>query len=254
MRTGLHRALLLLLLSPACARAEVVDRMVAVVNKQIILQSELEQVTRVEFLLQGTPLDQLTEAEMEKVLDRMIDQDLLQQQIAQSAVPDPTPPEIAARLREVRSQIPGASAVDQWQAMLARYGVTEQDVANRIFLQVKVLRFIDLRFRGLANVDKAEVDAYYQEKFVPELRKQGAPVPPLNEVSGKLTQIMIEQRIDEVLDEWLQKTLRGQAHIEKFNAEGVPLGAGVFGGAPGSKETKLPGKTGVVGSGIGVRQ
>ena len=153
-------------------------------------------------------------------------------------MPEPTPQEIAASLREVRSQIPGASADDQWQAMLARYGVTEQDVANRIFLQVKVLRFIDLRFRGLANVDKAEVDAYYQEKFVPELRKQGAPVPPLNEVSGKLTQIMIEQRIDEMLDEWLQKTLRGQARIEKFNAEGAPLGEGVFGGCkpgPGSE-------------------
>ncbi|HEV2961536.1 MAG TPA: hypothetical protein VG649_06910 [Candidatus Angelobacter sp.] len=254
MRTGLHCALLLLLLSPAGVRAEVVDRMVAVVNKQIILQSELEQDARVEFLLQVRPLDQLTGAEMEKVLDRMINQDLLQQQIAQSSVPDPTPQEIAASLREVRSQIPGASADDQWQVMLARYGVTERDVANRIFLQVKVLRFIDLRFRGLANVDKAAIDTYYQEEFVPEMRKQGAPVPPLNEVSGKLAQIMIEKRINEMLDEWLEKTLRGQAHIEKFNAEGAPLGEGVFGGAPESKEPKLPGKTSGVGSRIGARQ
>src|SRR5205809_5328020 len=107
MRTGLHCALLLLLLSPACARAEIVDRMVAVVNKQIILQSELDQATRVEFLLQGRPLDQLTDAEMGKVLERLIDQDLLQQQIAQAAIRDPSPEEMASHLREVRPQIPG---------------------------------------------------------------------------------------------------------------------------------------------------
>jgi parvulin-like peptidyl-prolyl isomerase len=241
MRTAFHCALLLLLLFMTRGWAEVVDRMVAVVNKQVILQSELEQVTRVEFLLQGRPLDQLTDAEMQKVLERMIDQDLLQQQIAQPMVPDPTPEETAAHLREVRSQIPGADADDKWQAMLAAYGVSERDVARQLLLQVRVLRFIDLRFRGLVNADKPAIAAYYQEKLLPELRKQGASVPPLNEVSGRIEKIIVEQRIDELLNDWLQ-TLRSQAHIEKLNAEGAPLDAGTITPQPESRAPKPTGK------------
>jgi hypothetical protein len=221
--------------------------MVAVVNKQIILQSELEQATRVEFLLQGRPLDQLTDAEMGKVLERLIDQDLLQQQLAQPAIPDPSPEEMAARLHEVRSQIPGAEAGEKWRAMLAAYGVTEQDVARQLLSQVKILRFIDLRFRGLVTVDKTAIAAYYQEKLVPELQKRGAPNPPLNEVSDKIEKIVIEQRIDELLNDWLQ-TLRSQAHIEKLNGAGAPLGAEIFRSGPKPAGSATSGKAGAAGA------
>src|SRR5215813_15636926 len=78
-----------LLLIGAC-RAEVVDRMVAVVNRHVILQSELEQAAHVEFLLQGRGLDQLTSGEMQAVLDRMIDQALIEQQIGEALLLDPT--------------------------------------------------------------------------------------------------------------------------------------------------------------------
>ena len=54
MKRSLQFALLLLLL-PVLAPAQVVDRMVAVVNKHVILESELDQAARVEFLLEGKP-------------------------------------------------------------------------------------------------------------------------------------------------------------------------------------------------------
>ncbi|HXB21371.1 MAG TPA: SurA N-terminal domain-containing protein [Candidatus Solibacter sp.] len=226
MRIDLYCALLLLLISPVFpAEAEVVDRMVAVVNKQVILQSELEQAVRVEFLLQGKPLDQLTDAEMRGVLDRLIDQSLLQQQIAQTDVLDPSPEELTSRLQEVRSQIPGADADEKWRAMLAGYGVTEQDVGTQLISQIRVLRFIDLRFRGLVNADKTAVTTYYQEKLLPELRRQGAPVPPLDQVSSNIEKILVEQRINELLADWLQ-TLRTQSHIEKMSENGATPGVG----------------------------
>lgn len=251
MSTGLHCALLLLLLAPV--RAEVVDRMVAVVNKQIILESELDQVAHVEFLLQGRPLDQLTGPEMGKVLERLIDQDLLQQQIAQAAMPDPRPEEMAAHLREVRSQIPGAEADEKWRAMLVAYGVTEHDVERQLLAQVKILQFIDLRFRGLVSVDKTAIAAYYQENLVPEMRKKGVPDPPLSEVSERIEKIVIEQRVNELLNDWLQ-TLRAQAHIEKLNgaspALGEFLGTEMRSTAPG-KASQPSAKVGGAASGAG---
>jgi hypothetical protein len=223
MKIGFYCAMLLLWLAH-CA-AEVVDRMVAVVNKQVILQSELEEATRVEFLLQGKPLDKLTGADTHSVLQRLIDQALLQQQIVQTAMWDPSLEAPAARLQEVRSQIPGAETDEKWKAMLANYGVTEQDLEREVNSQTRVLRFVDLRFRALVNVDQTEIAAYYQEKLLPELRGQAVPEPPLSDVSEKIQRILVEQGMNKLLVDWLQ-TLRAQAHIQIMDPEtGLAAGA-----------------------------
>jgi hypothetical protein len=203
------------------AHAQVVDRMVAVVNKQVILQSELEQTAHVEFLLQGKPLTQLTMADLQAVLERMIDQALLQQQIVNSAALQPTPEEVGAQLQEIRGKLSGAQAEANWKELLAGYGVTQQDVEQQIASQMRILRLIDLRFRNLAHVDRTAISDYYKQKLVPELQKQGAPEPPLSQVSDKIEKILTEQRIDDLLNSWLQ-TLRSQAHIQKLNSETTP--------------------------------
>jgi peptidyl-prolyl cis-trans isomerase SurA len=214
MRRLLYFALVLVL--AALAPAQVVDRMVAVVNRRVILESELDQAARVECLLQGKPVDKLTAADRDAVLERLIDRSLLEQQIVNPAMLAPTPEELAAKTRELRASIPGAGPGDQqWQSILAAYGLTQQDLEEQLAAQVRILRFIDLRFRGLVRIDKDAVAAYYQDKFLPEVRKRNAPEPKLAEVSDKIEQILAEQRIDALLSDWL-KTLRAQAQIERM--------------------------------------
>jgi len=215
----------MLLLASSFGEAQVVDRIVAVVNRQVILQSQLEQSTQIQLLLEGNPVAKITPADEQVVLDQLIDRALLEQQIVTNSMLDPSPDEVAARMRELRSQIPGATSDDQWRAMLATYGVSQHDLEIQITEQLRVLRFIDLRFRALAHADRTAVTAYYQEKFLPELRKRGAPEPPLNQVSGEIEKILTEQRIDELLNSWLQ-ALRSQAYIRK-----LPIGSGAAVGA-----------------------
>lgn len=213
MRPPFHFVMALLL--AGIAQAQVVDRMVAVVNRHVILESELDQATRVEFLLQAKPIDRLTYAERNAVLERLIDRSLLDQQIVNPAMLDPTPEELKAKVEEVRQGIPGASANESWKTILAGYGLVQQDVEEQLTSQFRILRFIGLRFRGLVRVDKEAIAAYYQDRFLPEVRKRNASEPKLAEVSDKIEQILAEQRIDELLSNWL-KTLRAQAHIERM--------------------------------------
>ena len=213
MRPPFHFVMALLL--AGIAQAQVVDRMVAVVNRHVILESEVDQATRVEFLLQAKPIDRLTYAERNAVLERLIDRSLLDQQIVNPAMLDPTPEELKAKVEEVRQGIPGASANESWKTILAGYGLVQQDVEEQLTSQFRILRFIDLRFRGLVRVDKEAIAAYYQDRFLPEVRKRNASEPKLAEVSDKIEQILAEQRIDELLSNWL-KTLRAQAHIERM--------------------------------------
>ena len=215
MRLRLQLVFLLLIIS-ACS-AQVVDRMVAVVNKRVILESELDQTARVEYLMQGKPLAQLTDAGRMATLDRLIDRSLLEQQIARTEMLDPTPAELAAHLAEVRRQLPGAATEEGWHKILNNYGLSQQDVEENLRSQIRILRFVDLRFRGLVRVEPGAIDAYYRDKLIPELRAQGATAPPLSAVSAKIEGILTERSIDDMLARWLD-TLRSQAHIQKMIA------------------------------------
>jgi peptidyl-prolyl cis-trans isomerase SurA len=227
MRKCLQFVMLLLPLA-GFAQPQMVDRMVAVVNKRVILQSDLDQAARVEFLLQGKSIATLTQADMAAVLEQLIDRSLLDQQIVNPAMLDPTAEELAAKVKEVRENFPGEAGQpdDRWKATLVAYGLTAQDLEEQLSSQARILRFVDLRFRGLVRVDKDDIETYYQEEFLPEVRKRNAAPPPLAQVSDKIEQILAEQRIGALLSDWL-KTLRAQAHIETM----LPAISGAAAGA-----------------------
>ena len=207
--------LVIVLLLAGMAQAQVVDRMVAVVNKRVILESDLDQTARVEFLLQGKSIDKMTQTDRAAVLERLIDRSLLDQQIVNPSMLDPTPEELAAKVKEVRSAVPGWATDERWNAILAGYGLTQQDVQEQLTSEFHILRFIDLRFRGLVRVEKSAIAAYYQDHLLPEVRKRQGTEPKLSEVSDKIEQILAEQSIGGLLSDWL-KTLHAQAHIEKM--------------------------------------
>ncbi|HET9281014.1 MAG TPA: SurA N-terminal domain-containing protein [Candidatus Angelobacter sp.] len=223
MKRCLQFALVLLLPIAGLAQPQVVDRMVAVVNKHVILQSELDQAARVEFLLQGKPIASLSQADTAAVLEQLIDRSLLDQQIVNTAMLDPSPEEIAAKVKEVRQNFSASVGQDdnRWKNTLAAYGLTAQDLEEQLSSQARILRFVDLRFRALVRVEKDDIETYYQEKFLPEVRKRNATAPALADVSDKIEQILVEQRIDNLLSDWL-KTLRAQAHIETMSAPSAP--------------------------------
>jgi len=221
------RPLALLLLVLLLARAQdVVDRMAAVVNKHVILDSELDQEVRVEQLLQGQPPGAEKQGTTRQaVLDRLIDRALLDQQIVHPEILSPSPEELQAQLTRLREQLPGAASEDGWKKLLAAHGLTQEDVEQHVASEFRILRLVDLRFRGLVHIDKASISGYYDDKFVPEMRRKGLPAPPLSSVSNKIESILVEQNMSAMLDEWLQ-TLRAQAHIEKMISPGASLANG----------------------------
>jgi hypothetical protein len=179
----------------------------------------------VEFLLQAKPIDQLVQTDRLAVLERLIDRSLLEQQIVDPAMLNPGPEDLAEKIKELREGLPGAGNNERWKTILAGYGLTQQDVEDQLTSQFRILRFIDLRFRGLVQVDKDAIAAYYHDHFLPEVRKRNVAEPKLSEVSDKIEQILAEQRIDGLLNDWL-KTLRAQAHIERMLPGAAPPNAG----------------------------
>jgi peptidyl-prolyl cis-trans isomerase SurA len=198
----------------ASASAEVIDRIIATVNGHVILQSDWDDALCYEALLTNRTLTQITDDDRRAVLDRLIDQELLREQMKSADFTHATDAEVAAQVASARKQYPQAASVEGWQSLLARFHLTEKDLLAHLRQQIDVMRLVDARLRPAVEIDSKSVEAYYREQFVPKLKQTGASAVPLTEVSGRIRELLTEQKVSELLLSWLQ-TLRseGQVHL-----------------------------------------
>jgi hypothetical protein len=213
--TGLRHIVLglpLLLLQSAAPAADLLDRVLVTVNSRIILQSDLESELRLQKLMAGAPNAPVTQTDREAALDRLINRLLLQSEMQGIDLLPPTDPQITAQIAEVRKQIKGAETDGGWQKLLVETGLTEGDIRERIAEEVNTNLFLEAKFRPGLRVNAGRIQSYYKEVLVPELKKKGAAVPTLAEVSAQIEQVLAEQTLDELFAEWI-KGLRTQARM-----------------------------------------
>ncbi len=212
MRRFCQLVLLLACLAGSCWAGEVLDRVVAIVNNTPIFQSDWELALRCEALLDGRSPETLNSSEQREVFDRLVDQELLREQMRGYMATTVTDEEVNARLKEIRDQIEAGKTDAQWHELLKSADVSEEELKSRIRTQLEVLRYLDSRFRPTVRVDFRTIQIYYREQFLPELHRQGGQDIPLSEVAPKIREILTQQRINEQVTSWLQ-TLREQADI-----------------------------------------
>ena len=200
------------LLAPSLASAEVLDRIVATVNGRLILQSDLDDAICYEALLSNRALDQFTADDRRAALDRLIDQELLHEQMKSADFRHATESEVTSRIAEARKLYPQATADDAWQSLLADYHVTEKDLRARVQQEIDLMRLVDARLRPAVQIDSKSVEAYYRDQFVPKLKQSGASDVALADVSTKIRELLTEQRVSEMLVSWLQ-TLRSESQV-----------------------------------------
>ena len=119
-RSRFAASTLLLVCAPDAASAEVIDRIVATVNGHVILQTDWDEALCYEALLTNRTLAQFTDDDRRAVLDRLIDQELLREQMKSADFRHATDTEVAARVADARKQYPQAASGEAWQALLAR--------------------------------------------------------------------------------------------------------------------------------------
>ncbi|MFY9741592.1 MAG: SurA N-terminal domain-containing protein [Candidatus Sulfotelmatobacter sp.] len=204
----------LCLCRPQPAAAEVVDRIVAIVNGNIILQSDWDEALSFEALLTNRSLAQFSEDDKRAVLDRLIDQELLRQQMKSADAPPVKDAEVSARVSAARKLYPQAATEQGWQAILAQYHLTGKDLAAHVREEIELMRLVDARLRPAVQIDSKSIEAYYRDQFVPKLQQAGSRTVPLSDVSSRIRELLTEKKVNELLVSWLQ-TLRseGQVHF-----------------------------------------
>lgn len=199
------------------AKAVVLDQVVAVVNNQPILSSDVDNEMRLAVLNPGqgghSPLTP------SRALEQLISRALIQQQIREedAQATEPTPAEVDARLEEIRKELPACvhfncASEQGWKAFLAAHGLTPKQVESYLRSRIEILRFIEQRFRQGIRIAPEEIQSYYKKTLLPQYAA-GEAIPPLNAVAPRIEEILLEQQVNVLFDQWLDN-LRKQGDVE----------------------------------------
>ena len=189
-----------------CPAAQILDRVVASVGNVAITASDVEQQYRFERFLdvQWPPPPPNSDA-----LDHAREHLTYQVLLTREENPGPadqaeSEKSAAGRLAALRKEYGRA---EDYQRALRDLGMTETEVTARIAQQELMLRLIDERLRPAASPSDAAVAEYFHSTFVPEFQKKngGAAAPPLSEVEDQIREILIQKRINELLDQWIEE-------------------------------------------------
>jgi hypothetical protein len=191
------------------------DRIVAIANDDVILDSDVNQEARFEAFdpyrnpLEGTSRD--------KVIERLINRALILQQLKLQPEDAPSDAEVNKQISELRKSIPACAAYhcqtkEGWDHFLTDHGFNEDSFFALWKDRMTVLNFIEERFQTGIDVTETQMKDYYDKVLLPEYQRQHAAAPKMDAISSEIREILVQQQISNLLQDWLQ-SLRAQGSV-----------------------------------------
>jgi len=149
------------------------DKLVAVVNQEVITQKDLNDFlnfTRMQYSreLKGKELENKVQAMKRDLLQRLIeDRIILQQAKNEKLVIEPA--RIKARIDEIKKRY---GAESDFEADLARQGLVQADVENKIREQMLMLAIVDQKVRAKVIVRPDEVTTFFNQNKTQFMRPE----------------------------------------------------------------------------------
>jgi peptidyl-prolyl cis-trans isomerase SurA len=199
------------------------DRIVEVVNEDVILESDVDEERR---LAAFQPFQNASRnSTRELILDRLIDRTLILQQARLQSEDQVTEKQVDEQLIALRREIPACKQYHcetdaGWQKFIADQGFTEEELRRVWRERMEVLRYIEVRFRSGIQIEDSEVRDYYEKTLLPQYARQNATAPKLEAISNRIKEILLQQRVSSLLDDWL-KSLRAQGTVRAVQASEV---------------------------------
>jgi len=191
------------------AAQEVVDRIVARVENDVILLSDVRALSRYQQFLDGK-----SESDAQ-VLDRLIDQWIVRTEADVSRSPRPSEADIDRDLSRVRNSF---DSEQEYEARRKQAGLNEQDVRAMVASQLYLSNYLDSRFRPAVQIDPKQIEDFYQTAVVPRAKARGQDPPTLDAARDTIQEALIQNGINQQAEQWLKES-RLRLHVEKFVSE-----------------------------------
>jgi peptidyl-prolyl cis-trans isomerase SurA len=195
---------------------ELLDRIVATVNRHVILQSDWDDEVRFEAFMSGRKPEDVTVEQRKAALNRLIDQEILREQMRLTDLKPAAADAIKRQVDDLKNEQLQAHPGQSWATTLSKYQLTEKVVEEHVAAELEQFQLVELRFRPSIQVSAAEVEKYYREQIVPKL--PASDPLSLNDAAPKIREILVQEKINQLLNAWLE-TLRSQAQIQILSAD-----------------------------------
>jgi parvulin-like peptidyl-prolyl isomerase len=195
-RILLFEIIFFMLPSGAFAQGEVLDRVVAVVNGEIITLSDI----RTEKTMRGI-LGEPTPKNDRELLNELIDRRIIQTYLRQYPQANPTEAELDEELAQIKDS----------------KGLPTEVIRDAIREHLRVEYFLRERFAQSIIATDAEIQKYYEDVFVPAARARGVgPIPPLSQATEQIRGSVLKEKLAAEVKGWLEHARR-TANIQVFN-------------------------------------
>jgi hypothetical protein len=200
------------------ATATQVDRVVAVVDEDPVLASDLERVIRLKLV--APQAGEGEQAFRRRVLEQLIDDRLRFHEIDRFGFQQVPVEDIERQVDEIRSRF---ASREEFERELAALDLDLESLRQLVARQLLVLDYVEERLGARVFVTPEDVRTYYETVLAPEAAGHGQAAPPLDEVRDQIYRLLREQRLNQEIDLWTEE-LRAQADIvNSFDREDRPL-------------------------------
>ena len=202
----------LLLLLPVANAAgsstaqEIVDRMAARVENDIILLSDISALSRYQQFLDGK-----SETDVQ-ILDRLIDQWIVRTEADVSRFPRPSDAEIERGLERLRKSF---ASTEEYEARKKQSGLNDAEIREMVDTQLYLSNYLDSRFRAGVQIDPKTIEDFYEKSVVPRAKERGQEPPSLDSARDSIQEALVQRGINDQADRWLIES-KARLHIEKY--------------------------------------
>lgn len=194
------------------APQQVVDRIVARVQDDIVTLSEVRELGSYQQLVQDRA------ASDDRLLAQLLEQWIVNAEATAARFPRPSEAEVNGELNRLEKQF---ASPDAYRARLQQLELSPTAVRRLVERQLYLTRYLDYKFRPAAQLDAAAIEKYYREQLVPLLAARGQAAPPLESVQDQIRELLVQREISERAARWLEET-RSRLRIELQLREDAP--------------------------------
>jgi len=204
--------MLLTIVATRLTAQELLDRMVARVEGDILLLSEVRALSRYQELVDGK-----SESDAQ-ILDRLIDQWIVRNEASTARFPRPSEDDINKGVERVQKSFPSAA---EYESRRSQVGLSYAEIRELVGSQLYLSNYLDSRFRPSAQVTQKEVEDFYQNGVVARAQARGQTPPTLEAAHDLIQEALVQRSIDEQANRWLSES-RSRVHVEKFMDQEAP--------------------------------
>ena len=210
-RAGILAGAVLLIYAGVLSAQEVIDRIAARVENDIILLSDVRHLGRYQHLVDGKSEDE------PQLLDRLIDQWVVQNEADTSRFPRPTEAEIEQGVTALKKSF---ASPQEYEERKKQSGLNDIEVRDKIATQLYLTNYLDSRFRPSVNVNAAAIEEFYKTAVLPRAKARGQEPPSLESSRETIQEALVQESINSQADQWLKES-RARIHVQRLLDQGT---------------------------------